>query len=427
MLSSAHAFRQDLGRGLALASVAGIDDIERLAAFNEIVHGAAPMHEAGVGQLSRTWMLAHPSTCLDQWLYVEDTTTGQIVASLCLFPWVWQYEDVTLRAGEMGVVGTLEAYRHRGLIRTLNARFGALLCEGGYDLSHVQGIPYFYRQFGYEYAIPLEAQWQIEPYRIPDAPAGGYSVRQATLDDLPALMQLYDEAAGDLSIHAVRDEAIWRFLFGPSQQTELAAETWMLTDAAGEPAGYFRITHEGFGSGLIVSEVSRLGRAPAMAALAHMKRLALERGKPYIRFNLPAGCSLVQLATDYGARDAGGYGWQIRLVDAAAFLAKMAPIFERRIAGSPFAGLSQTVTVDLYREAFGLRFEVGRLVAVERLGFHEGGDVRLPPALISPLLLGSRSWRELAGAYHDVLVREDAHSLADALFPKAPAFIYTIY
>jgi hypothetical protein len=424
MPGSVRSYCQDLGEGLVMAEAAGMADVERLAAFNAAVHGVSEGRE---GHMSRVLMLEHPATRLDQWLYVEDQRAGRILSSLCLFPWTWQYDGVTLRAGEMGFVGTLEAYRHRGLVRALCGRFEAMLQEGGYDLSPIQGIPYFYRQFGYEYAMPLEAQWQIDLGRIPDGPTGRVSVRLATIDDRPALAQMYDEAASDLNIHTVRDEATWGYLFGSSQQTDMAAESWLLTDLDGQPAGYFRITREGFGTGLIVSEVSRLGHAAALTTLVHLKRLATERGKPNIRFNLPAGCSLVRLAADCGARDEGGYAWQIRLPDCAALLKKMAPLFERRLACSAFAGLSQSLTLNLYREAFGLCFRAGRLTEVQRLGFREGGDLRLPPALMAPLLLGYRSWRELAAAHHDVLVARAARSLADTLFPVVSSFIYTIY
>ena len=158
-------YRKELGNGLILKSVADERDAERLAAFNAVIH------DEGVAAMARALIFHHPNTRPEHWLFVENEPTGQVVSSLCLIPWTWRYEDVALKAGEMGIVGTLEAYRHRGLIRALVARFDELLREGGYDLSHIQGIPYFYRRFGYEYAIPLEAGLRVEPYLIPDAPS----------------------------------------------------------------------------------------------------------------------------------------------------------------------------------------------------------------------------------------------------------------
>jgi hypothetical protein len=155
MLLPSHPYEQVVGAGLVLRSLTDERDVERLATFNTHIHGA------GVGALTQALIREHPATRPAHWLYIEDTTTGQIVSSLCLLPWLWRYEEVTLRAGEMGLVGTLEPYRHRGLIRTLNEHFTTLLHTEGFDLSHIQGIPYFYRQFGYEYALPLETWWRM--------------------------------------------------------------------------------------------------------------------------------------------------------------------------------------------------------------------------------------------------------------------------
>ena len=424
MFTSTEPYRRELGNGLTLKSVAGERDVERVAVFNGIIHGE------GVAAMTRALIFHHPNTRPGHWLFVEDETTGQVVSSLCLIPWTWRYEDTELKAGEMGIVGTMEAYRHRGLSRALATRFDELLREGDYDLSHIQGIPYFYRQFGYEYAIPLEGGWRVELHLIPDAPSdepARYTFRQATLDDLPALMQMYDEAAGDLSISAVRDEASWRYLLGPSLQTEMVAETWLVLDEAGQPAGYLRIPQHGFGERLIVNEVSHLSSDAAMATLRQLKDLAAERDKPYIRLNVPADSVLAQAARYRGAHDLGTYAWQIRLMDVGRLLRKLAPLLERRTAASPLAGLTQNVCLNLYREAFELRFEGGKLTAVESLGFSERGGIRIPPPLAVPLLLGYRSREELAQAHHDVSIRGEWRHLVDVLFPKTTSFIYTIY
>jgi hypothetical protein len=424
MFIPAKPYRKELGDSLILKSVADERDAKRVAVFNGVIHGEE------VAAMTRALIFHHPNTRPEHWLFVEDETTGQVVSSLCLIPWRWRYEGVKLKAGEMGIVGTLEAYRHQGLVRALAARFDELLRAGDYDLSHIQGIPYFYRQFGYEYAIPLEGGRRIEPHLIPDTPSDEpprYTFRQATLDDLAVLMQLYDEAAGDLSITAVRDEASWRYLLGPSLQTEMVAETWLALDEVGQPVDYFRIPQHGFGEGLIVNEVSRLSSEAALTTLRQLKALAVERDKPYIRLSVPASSVLAETARYRGAHELGTYAWQIRLLDVGRLLRKLTPVLEWRIAASPFADLTQNVCFSLYREAFELRFERGKLTSVEALSFSDRAGIRIPPPLAVPLLLGYRSREELTQAHHDMSVWAEWRHLVDVLFPKVASFIYTIY
>jgi predicted N-acetyltransferase YhbS len=415
-------YRQPLADGLVLRTAADERDVERVAAFNGTIHGP------GVASMTRNLLIHHPHTRGSDLIYVEAGRSGQVVSSLCLIPWTWRYEGVDLPAGEMGIVGTLEEYRHRGLIRAQVDVFKRRLRERGCLLSQIQGIPYFYRQFGYEYALPLEGGLRIELRDVSTPPDGPFALRVATRDDLPALTRLYDEAAGDLAIHAVRDKATWRYLLAHTGGTEMERDTWIVQGAGGQIAGYVCVPKHHFGKELVVSEVSRLGFDAALATLDHLKTLALERDKPGIRLNLPASCTLMQLARSLGAHDLGTYAWQIHVPDFAVLLRALAPVLERRIAGSPFAGLTRDVRLSLYREALVLRFVEGRLTEVTNGG--TTGDeaiLHLPPLQFIPLVLGYRTVAELRAAYPDVSVTPTRRLLVEALFPKVPSFIYTIY
>jgi hypothetical protein len=415
-------YRQPLQDGLVLRTAASERDVERAAAFNGTIHGP------GVASMTRNLLIHHPHTRGGDLIYVEDGRSRQVVSSLCLIPWTWRYEGVDLPAGEMGIVGTLEGYRHRGLIRAQVDVFKRRLRERGCLLSQIQGIPYFYRQFGYEYALPLEGGLRIELRAVPTPPDGSFALRLAQRGDLPALTRLYDEAAPDLAIHAVRDKATWRYLLAHTDGTEMERDTWVVQGADGQIAGYMCVPKHHFGEELVASEVSRLGFDAALAALDHLKKLAIERDKPGVRLNLPASCTLMQLARSLGAHDLGTYAWQIHVPDFAALLRALAPVFERRIEQSPFAGLTRDVQLSLYGEALVLRFVEGKLTEVtngDTTG--DGAILRLPPLQFIPLVLGYRTVEELRAAYPDVSATPAGRLLVDTLFPKAESFIYTIY
>jgi len=430
LLPKTAQFRRDLGDGLVLKSVADERDAQRVAEFDGVIH------DPGVRDMARELILNHPDTRPEHWLYVEDTSTAQVVSSICLIPWKLRYDNVTLNAGEVGIVGTLESYRRRGLVRAQFLRHAELLHEGGYDLSHIQGIPYFYRQFGYEYAMPLEGGWRVDLHLVPSQDEGAsqaLAFRQvetagsAGEQDLRTLVRLYDAAAQDLNISVQRDEAIWRYLLGPSRKTEMTAETWLIERENGMPAGYIRISEHGFGDGLILSEVSQLDADAALAVLRQLKTLALQRERPFIRLNIPAQSTLVQVARTLGAHDTGTYAWQIHLPNVGQFLRKIGPIFERRIAESPYAGLTQTLRFGTYREAFELCFQEGKLAEINALGTHGWGDIRVPPFLVAPLLLGHRTLEELHHIHADVGMNSKWQHLFEILLPRVDSFLYTIY
>lgn len=425
MLPPTTPIARPLGDGLTLRSVTSEADVERLAAFNAQIHGDS------VENMTRNLILRHPASRPKHWLFIDDEA-GRVTSSLCLIPWTWRYGSVTLRSGELGIVGTLPDYRHgkRSLIAVLMERFNEWLDECEYDLSHIQGIPYYYRRYGYDYALPLEPHLNLELRDVPAAPedeAQAFAIRLAGESDVPALNALYDEAARGLDLSAVRDEATWRYLLAHTADTAMEADTWVITGADGQLIGYWRVFREGFGEGLIVSEASQLPHRAAQAALRHLKTLAEQRGKPYIRLAMAANASLARTAQAWGAREAGGYEWQIRIVDVPRFLMRIAPVLAERLAGSPFAGLTETVLLNLYREAYALRFEDGALRSVECVGFTEEGAIKLPPTLLPKLMLGWKDRHALSAAYPDVRVWGQAGYLLDVLFPPMRSFLYTIY
>ena len=103
----------------------------------------------------------------------------------------------------MAIVGTLEAYRRRGLVHAQTEYFKERLRERGCLISHIQGIPYYYRQFGYEFAIPLEGGLRLTGYVLPPEPDQTLTFRLATNADIPQLEGFYETATAKLgsSLH----------------------------------------------------------------------------------------------------------------------------------------------------------------------------------------------------------------------------------
>ena len=409
-----------LSQGLALRTAAGPDHIERVAQFNGLIHGPE------LAITVRRLLCDHAGIDGRDIVFVEDTSTGEVVSSLLLLPWTLSYGGVSLPVGEMGMVGTLESQRGQGLVRIQTDTFMRRLRARGCLLSLIQGIPYFYRQFGYEYAMPLEGGLRLSGRELPAPTDAVFSFRLATAEDIPTLQRLYGAAARDLDIGAVRDEAIWRYLLAEPEGSALRCETWLVEDVAGQAVGYFRLPDFHFDEELAVSEVSRLGWDAALGVLHWLKQAAVQRGKPGIRLNLPAGCTLMQAARSLGAHDLGTYAWQVHVPDLAALLRAIGPVLEQRLAASPFAGLSREIQICFYRDSVNLRFEAGRLAAVAATGPTEGA-ITFPPLTFIPVLFGHRTVEQLRLAYPDISVDGSVRLLFETLFPLMASFIYPSY
>jgi hypothetical protein len=158
------------------------------------------------------------------------------------------------------------------------------------------------------------------------------------------------------------------------------------------------------------------------------KREAQQHDKPYIRLLLSNANPLHPTAKAWGAHDGGRYAWQILFPDPARFLRTITPVLERRIAASPFAGLTHTLTLNLYSGMIDLRFKQGKLVEVTSGPPRDvNAENHIPPHLLPPWMLGYKSREELHAMYPDFSAWGQTAYLLDVLFPKLESFLYNPY
>jgi len=179
------------------------EDIEQNIDIQRKVFGPG----SGVDLLVKKLIYNHPRMTLKNHFVIKHH--GKIVATLNLIPSEWSIGGILLKVAEMGNVATLPEYRNRGLIRTLVNEYHKEVVNQGYDLSVIEGIPYFYRQFGYEYAIPLDEEIVIQLERLPSQESIP-EIRPFTDKEIPKAMKLLAETQSKFYVHSVRDEQIWK-------------------------------------------------------------------------------------------------------------------------------------------------------------------------------------------------------------------------
>jgi len=421
----------NLGDGLELRAVRSAEDVERVATLNAFIH-----QDSAVGELTR-WRLsgAHPTVTLHDFLFVEDTNKGEFVSTLGLVPQTWTYDGIPLQVGQVELVGTHPDYRGRGLIRAQMNVIERMLDARGCTLSCIEGIPHFYRQFGYEYAIPVGSCANLTLDQVPALAEGQKEPltirRMDVAQDLPMVMALYNAHTAELCIAPVRDEALWRYQESTPRGTPEPSETYVIEHDTGI-SGYFRVRKSMWGPLLEFTEASVepggqvwSSQGAWMAILRFAAELATRREFPRLCFGLPKTHPLVTVARYLGAESERQYAWQIRVTDHADLLRRIAPALERRLAQSLLAGYSGTLDINLRPRLIRLLFKQGRLTRVTDEGDQQGqGALLLPPLLLNQLLLGYRSHEEIMECHLDASVRPAARQLVGVLFPKTESFIY---
>jgi len=420
----------DLDDGLWLRAVRDAQDVGRLAAFNAFVN-----QDPAIGVLTRWWLGGtHPTVTLPDFLYVEDSKRNEIVSTLGLMIQTWAYEGIPLQVGQVELVGTHPDYRGRGLIRAQMVVIERMLEARDCALSCIEGIPYFYRQFGYEYAIPLGSCATLRLDQVPALAKGQeklVTIRRMNVDQhLSRVMALYNAHAEELCITSVREGAALRYQESAPPGIPEPPETYVVEDDTGV-MGYFRVRKNMWEPWLEFMETSvRPGghvwgsQDALLVVLRFAKELAKERKYAKLCFALPKGHPLVMVANDLGAESERQYAWQVHIADHADFLRRIAPALERRLAHSLLTGFSGSLGINTMPRLIRLQFEQGLLVSVAQADdSREQVVLRMPPLLLTQVVLGYRSCQEIIDCHLDARVHPRARQLVDILFPKTESSI----
>jgi len=448
----------DLGDGLVLRAATPAD-AEVLAVFNAEVHrepGATEPDQGIAGWTRDLLERPHPTFRPDLFTLVEERATGAVVSCLNLIPQTWSYGGVPFGVGRIELVGTHPDHRRRGLVRRQMEVVHRWSAELGHLVQGITGIPWYYRQFGYEMTLVLGGSRQVPAWRVPSLPDGEtepYRVRPATPADLPFIAEVDTHGRARYLVSCVRDDAMWRYeLDGRGDENGgrlvlAVVETAAGGDEAGRPVGFLAHTARLWGPGLAVAAYELAPGTSWLAATPTVLRYLRHTGERYAATGARLGTSggsdrlevigfrfgtdhpVYRALPDRALPGSPPYAWYIRVPDLPAFLRHVAPVLEARLAASAAVGHTGELRLDFYRDGLRLAFEGGRLTAVEPWSAdgQPGADAAFPPLTFLHLLVGHRSLAELEHLFADCHANtEEARVLLDALFPPHPSLVWPV-
>jgi hypothetical protein len=386
--------------------------------------------------------VSHPIIGPSNVLVVEDTHTRKLVSTTCLIPQTWTYAGIPFGVGRPEMVATDPEYRRRGLVR---AQFEVLHAQSeslGHLVQGVTGIPWYYRQFGYEYALDLGggrvAYFSNVP-QLKDGEAEPYRFREMTIDDIPFASALYDREAARSFVACPRPESLWRHMVRKLPGSSIwRVPIQIIESNDGRAVGYLQTSPEIWIDTIVISELSvsegQSMRAIVPTVLWWMKALgeaeSARQSKPVkgILFSFGREHPAFDAAPDMLTKTRPPYGWYIRVVDVPNFVRQIAPVLEERLARSSVCGFSGELKISEYRRGYRLVFQSGKLTNAEpwQPTVEDGGDCSFPPLVFLRLLFCYKSLNELRESFPDVWAKDEAAVLLDALFPKSFSFVYAV-
>jgi predicted N-acetyltransferase YhbS len=361
-----------------------------------------------------------PNDAEDHRLVVDDPDGGfdacavvldgdRVVSTATLLDETVVLDGLPIPAGQVELVATDRAYEGRGLVRALMGWAHGRSARRGHLIQVMIGIPYFYRQFGYQYAVPIP---QSRAVRTVPAMPPGHSVRTAGPADIPAMTGLQDAAQRRFALSMPHSPTCWRALVARAGSSQVVVER------AGQIVGTGRLTPPD--EGVVLGEVAAADAAAVEALLAHAADLAgdeqieaKDRGGLLAGYLAPPG----EQAEDY----------YVRVPDVVALLDHLRPVLTARLVDDDS---KKDVVLSFFRHHVRLTRVDGAVVEVIPGGPMQApgvvGGAGVAPDMIAPLLFGPHGIAGLAARHTDVYPGQNA-DLMRALFPPVDADLLTFY
>lgn len=359
---------------------------------------------------------------LDHRLVVEDPDLGleacavvvagdRVVATATLLDEEVRVAGVTLPAGQVELVAVAEDHEHQGLARALMGWAHERSAARGHLLQVMIGIPYFYRRFGYEYAIEMAA---ARPVAAPAGQPAG-TLRRAEVSDLPALAALQAAAQAVVDVAVPHPAARWRALLG-----QTASTTWVL-ERDGDVVASARVREDD--EERLVAEAAATDDTAARDLLA---ALAAGRDVPLRVVHRPGTVTGAAWEPVLGPADDGAELYYVRLPDPAPVLDALRPVLAARVGDLSLLG--DQLLVSTFGAQYTLPVRDGALGPVEVGGpLQSPGELRgfgVAPDRLAALLLGGQGFEGLRRTHPDVY---GPRALGPLLFPPMTADVLSYY
>jgi Acetyltransferase (GNAT) domain len=440
-------YRRDLGDGLLLrwSTRADTQDIAHLGSsvFRDAPDAPPNTHLAAM--LKELMSDRNPVMSVGDVALVEDTRKREhpIVACTCLWRQTWDYSGVPLEMGRPEIVATDPAYRKRGLVRAIFELIHARSETEGQLIQGITGIPYFYRQFGYEFALDLDAVRTTRISLIPPARQGvveDCALREATLDDLPLLLSLYERQRADYTVATRPGAEWWRYQLQARKRVEADA-IWHISivlAADGSELGYLVMPLIRWRQSIPVLDLALRPAlnvqaiVPALLRAIHQQGAQLlspPRAEPINQISFLLGQKhplYAVLGQELAFARHTPYAWYVRVPQLPLFIRRIAPVLERRLANSPLGSYSGELLLNFYRGGLRLVFEKGLLITSEDWQapiWNSKENAGFPPLVFLQLLFGRRSLNDLRFAFPDVWANEEVELLLQTLFPASSSWV----
>lgn len=408
--------QENLGNGLVMRPAMAADK-------NAIKDTVEKTFGKEVGPIVEKLFTYHPDFPVSDHFLIMDTKKNQVVSYFCLSRSTCVLNGTKFTVGAMEVVCTLPEYRHRGLIRRLNELFEKRAEEYKLPLLVIIGIPFFYRNLGYEYALTFNGTITVPTEVIPQLKKGEEEpivVEEITERTFNHYLKGREHHNSYLDFYRQLSSEEYAYLTHGKLGDDSAYRFFVLKEGTSVVGSFMLSIGWGF---IEVNElwIDNLAHVPSL--LRFLKDVSKRRRLP-LRIYEPSRPALKPVLEGWTRSKFGRpYAWMVRIPSVKRFLDTITPVLNLRLAQSDFRKISDTLRISWYRAAIEIVIKNGKVKKITEIPCKEikENDAAVPFPVIYQLFMGYKTLDELQEIYPDAGGRGAKLTLVQTLFPKIRA------
>ena len=322
---------------------------------------------------------------------------------------------VATPAGQVEMVATDRAYGGRGLVRALMDEAHRRSTARGDLLQVMIGIPFFYRQFGYSYSMPIPLTREL--HTVPPLD-DAITVRPATEADIPAMVMLQDTAQAGADVRMPHSPGCWRWVVRRTGSVQLVAERdgRIIATARSTPPEEDTVVGEVAGDAAGIRAILATSAAQGEATIIERPGTALDD-------------VLDAIATPTPLPDRTREWFYARVDAVAPLLEHLRPVLLQRFREAGFDGQHE-VLLSSWRSHVRFTIDSETVSSVMAGGPEQAPGVKggagVPPDQLAPLLRGPVGAAGLEARHGDVRLNR-IRDLMEVLFPPVRSDLLTYY
>jgi len=346
------------------------------------------------------------------------------------------YFGLELKSCELGIVATDPDYQKRGISSQLTEQFMNEVKEKGYTSIFIQGIPHFYRKFGFNYAVPMHsAKFTFHNGMV--LKQIDHQIHEAKAEDANFIYEKCLEFRKQKSgIYRYRPQKLIKHSINDYETPELK-KLYYIVSENGEKKGYFCLKNDP--NHVNLEEISEMTPELFASVYSFLQEKAGEQNE--ILLNVPKNISFIDYLESMSElkkgdfdktiglleKDIGEYAWQVLIPDYFRFFQAIRPVLEDNIAHSEFKDRDIQFNFNTYKEliAFDIRHSK---IDLKYKPWTLTWDMNLPPQTAVKIIFDNFTQEELRPVIPDLIIKhQELKQLLKVLFPKHPVHFFGGY